>query len=58
METVAMTIAIFSVDAVRGAMIHARWLRAALDAGHIVDVQLALMFEFGVAAIAVSQRGG
>ncbi|MBK7778205.1 MAG: protein kinase [Sandaracinaceae bacterium] len=50
----AMSIAYLSLDPVRGAMIQARWLRAALDAGHQDDVRVGLGMEGCLASISLS----
>ncbi len=53
----AMSIAYFPLDIIKGGMIHARWLRAALDAGHTEHANLALAMEGCVAAQASSSHG-
>ncbi|MBK6579543.1 MAG: protein kinase [Sandaracinaceae bacterium] len=53
----AMTIAYFPLDVIVGGMIHARWLRAALNAGHVEDATLALAMEGCIASTKSSRAG-
>ncbi len=52
----ALTIGYMALDSLRGAAIHARWLRMALDAGHADDTRLALGMEGCLAAVTSSRR--
>jgi hypothetical protein len=53
----AMTIAYLPLDPFGGAMVHARWLRRALEAGHAEDTCVALTLEGCMASLVSSKSG-